>query len=109
MAKDPREGAGAKGPQAKPGQQAISVKYVDRPEVSESFADSVNAVSFDGQTLRIEFGVTRFDHVSSQRPTSGRRYPATRVVLTRGAAMEMINRLQQMATAITQAAQGKQS
>lgn len=109
MAKDPREAAAAKGPQVKPGQQAISVKYVDLPEVSETFSDSVNAVSFDGQTLRIEFGVTRFDHVSQQRPTSGRRYPAARLVLTRGAAMEMINRLQQMATAITQAAQGKQS
>ncbi|MEX0589946.1 MAG: hypothetical protein WD207_02545 [Xanthobacteraceae bacterium] len=110
MAKDPRETT-AKLSQDKPGQQgqALTIKYVDLPELDETFADSVNAVSFDGQTLRIEFGVTRFDQAAAQKPTSGRRYPACRMVLTRAAAMEMINRLQQMATAITQAGQGRQS
>jgi hypothetical protein len=88
--------------------QSLAIKYVDLPELPETFADSVNSVSFDGQTLRVEFGVTRFDQSSSsQRPTSGRRYPASRIVLTRTAALEMINRLQQVATAITQSGQGK--
>jgi hypothetical protein len=85
----------------------VAIKYVDLPELSETFADSVNAVSFDGQTLRLEFGVTRFDQASEQRPTTGRRYPASRIVLTRSAALEMINRLQQVATAITQSGQAK--
>jgi hypothetical protein len=87
--------------------QQLAIKYVDLPELAETFADSVNSVSFDGQTLRVEFGITRFDQASDQRPTSGRRYPASRIVLTRSAAIEMINRLQQVATAITQAGQGK--
>jgi hypothetical protein len=87
--------------------QQLAIKYVDLPELAETFADSVNSVSFDGQTLRVEFGITRFDQASDQRPTSGRRYPASRIVLTRSAALEMINRLQQVATAITQAGQGK--
>jgi predicted transcriptional regulator len=110
MAKDVREGpikpvervsstAAARSP--------LTIKYVDRPEMAETFADSVNSVSFDGQTLRVEFGVTRFDQAAGQKPTSGRRYPAARIVLTRSAALEMIGRLQQMANAIAQAGQQK--
>jgi hypothetical protein len=104
MAKDPRESLG-KATTDKPAQtrSALAIKYSDLPELGETFADSVNSVSFDGQTLRIEFGVTRFDQTAGQQPTSGRRYPACRLVLTRTAALEMIGRLQQMATAITQA------
>ena len=111
MAKDPREGP------IKPVERAsatagtarapLTIKYIDLPEMAETFADSVNSISFDGQTLRIEFGVTRFDQAAAQKPTSGRRYPATRMVLTRSAALEMVNRLQQMATAISQSAQPK--
>jgi hypothetical protein len=112
MAKDPREGP------VKPVERAsatatarapLSIKYVDLPEMAETFADSVNSISFDGHTLRIEFGVTRFDQTAGQKPTSGRRYPATRMVLTRGAALEMVNRLQQMAAAISQTTQSKTS
>lgn len=102
MAKDPRDTTTKDDPAAP--RQGLAIKYVDLPELSETFADSVNSVSFDGQTMRIEFGVTRFDQAAGQKPTSGRRYPACRIVLTRSAAVEMINRLQQMATAITQSA-----
>jgi hypothetical protein len=98
--------AGSQTSPARPA-QSLAIKYVDLPDLPETFADSVNSVSFDGQTLRVEFGVTRYDHASEQRPTSGRRYPASRLVLTRGAAVEMINRLQQVATAITQSGQSK--
>jgi hypothetical protein len=98
--------AGSQAGQARPA-QSLAIKYVDLPELPETFADSVNSVSFDGQTLRVEFGVTRYDHASEQRPTSGRRYSASRLVLTRGAAVEMINRLRQVATAITQSGQSK--
>jgi hypothetical protein len=110
MAKDPREGPikpVERSTVTSATRQPLTIKYVDRPELTETFADSVNSVSFDGQTLRIEFGVTRFDQAAGQKPTSGRRYPATRIVLTRSAALEMINRLQQMAAAIAQAGQTK--
>jgi hypothetical protein len=113
MARDPREGpikpverasaAGAAGGAT----SSMTIKYIDLPEMAETFADSVNSISFDGQTLRIEFGVTRFDQAAAQKPTSGRRYPATRMVLTRSAALEMVNRLQQMAAAISQSTQQK--
>ncbi len=80
-----------------------NIRYVDRPEISETFADTVSGVTFDGQTLRLEFAVTRLDEVRPNTPISGRRYPTCRVVLPPTAAVDLINRMQQVATALTQA------
>ena len=55
------------------------------------------------QALRIEFGVTRFDEVKANSPITGRRYPACRLVLPPAAAVDLINRMQQIANALTQA------
>ena len=82
---------------------AASVRYVDRADMVETFADSVTGLIFDGQTLRIEFGVTRFDDVKPNAPITGRRYPACRLVLPPVAAVDLINRMQQIAAALTQA------
>jgi hypothetical protein len=49
-------------------------------------------LSFDGQPLRIEFAVTRMDDAKPDTPMTGRRYPACRLVLPPGAAVELINR-----------------
>jgi hypothetical protein len=83
--------------------QAPTVRYVDRPECEETFADSVTQVYFDGQTLRLELCVTRLDELKPNTPTTGRRYPVQRLVLTPNAAVELINRMQQVANALTQA------
>jgi hypothetical protein len=80
-----------------------TIRYLDRPDVQETFADSVTGLVFDGQTLRIEFGVTRLDEVKPNTPITGRRYPACRIVLPPAAAVDLINRMQQIATALTQA------
>ncbi len=89
---------------AKPGEaQSATVRYVDRPECQETFADSINHVYFDGQSLRLEFGITRLDEVKPNTPVTGRRYPAQRMVLTPTAAVELINRMQQVGAALTQA------
>ncbi len=88
---------------AQRGRQAATIRYVDRPEIAETFADAVTGVMFDGQTLRIEFAVTRLDEVKPNTPITGRRYPACRVVLPPGAAVDLINRMQQIAAALTQA------
>ena len=81
----------------------VTLRYVDRPELAETFADSISHLSFDGQSLRIEFAVTRMDDAKPNTPLTGRRYPAARLVLPPGAAVELINRMQQIATALTQA------
>jgi hypothetical protein len=83
--------------------QAATIRYIDRPDIEEVFADSVSGLVFDGQTLRIEFGVTRLNEVKPNTPITGRRYPACRVVLPPAAAVELINRMQQIATALAQA------
>src|SRR5437660_855236 len=41
-------------------QQSGPARYVDLPDLTETFADSVHTMVWDGQTLRIEFCVTRF-------------------------------------------------
>jgi hypothetical protein len=87
----------------KPSPTQATYRYVDRPELAETFADSIHALFFDGQSLRIEFGVSRVDEVKSNVPVMGRRYPACRLVLTPAAAIDLINRMQQVASALTQA------
>ena len=82
---------------------APTIRYLDRPEITETFADSVTGVVFDGQTLRLEFAVTRLDEIKPDTPITGRRYPTCRVVLPPMAAIDLINRMQQIATALTQA------
>src|SRR4051794_18123887 len=83
--------------------QTATLRYVDRPDCAETFADSINNMYFDGQSLRIEFGITRLDEMKPNTPVTGRRYPAQRIVLTPGAAVELINRMQQVGVALTQA------
>jgi hypothetical protein len=89
---------------AGPGErQPATIRYLDRADMEETFADSISGLIFDGQTLRIEFGVTRFDEVKANTPITGRRYPACRLVLPPAAAVDLINRMQQIANALTQA------
>jgi hypothetical protein len=83
--------------------QTATLRYVDRPDLEETFADSVSGLLFDGQMLRLEFAVTRLDEVKPNTQLTGRRYPACRVVLPPAAAIDLINRMQQIATALTQA------
>ena len=78
-------------------------RYVDQPELAETFADSINSLLFDGQSLRIEFGVSRLDEMKQNVPATGRRYPACRLVLTPAAAIELINRMQQVGSALAEA------
>jgi hypothetical protein len=86
----------------KPHPISATFRYVDQPALAETFADSINVLLFDGQSLRIEFGVSRVDEVKPNAPLTGRRYPACRLVLTPLAAIDLINRMQQVASALTQ-------
>ena len=79
-----------------------TVRYVDKPDCVETFADSINSVFFDGQTMRIEFGITRMDDMKKDQPLTGRRYPACRLVLAPAAAIDLINKMQQTAAALQQ-------
>jgi hypothetical protein len=91
-------------PGASPAQrQAATIRLVDRPDLAETFVDSVSGLVFDGQTLRIDFAVTRLDEIKPNTPVTGRRYPACRLVLPPAAAVDLINRMQQIGEALAQA------
>ncbi len=106
---DNASAAGSADPSAQgvPERQPPAIRYVDRPDMPETFVDSITALVFDGQTLRIEFGVTRFDEMRPNSQVTGRRYPACRLVLPPAAAAELLGRMQQTAAAIAQARAAK--
>ena len=79
------------------------IHYLDRPDCLETFADSITGLTFDGQTLRLEFAVTRADEVKPNAPVTARRYPVCRLVLQPLAAVDLINRMQQVGAALTKA------
>jgi hypothetical protein len=83
--------------------QAPRIQNVDLPDCMETFADTVTNITFDGQTLRIEFGVTRMDEVKKGLTPTGKRYPVCRLVLPTIAAVDLINKMQQTAAAMEQA------
>jgi len=103
MSPEPTAQTSPAGATSAPERPQATVRYLDRADMEETFADSINGLIFDGQTLRIEFGVTRFDDVKPNMPITGRRYPACRLVLPPAAAVDLINRMQQIAAALTQA------
>lgn len=88
---------------AAPPRPAVTLRYLDRPDCLETFADSISGLSFDGQTLRLEFAVTRMDDVKPDAPVTGRRYPVCRLVLQPLAAVDLINRMQQVGAALAKA------
>jgi len=83
-------------------QTQVKYQYVDRPEIAETFADFVNRIQFDGQTLRFEFCVTRMEEQAAGGPT-GLRYPACRLVLSTAAAVDLMNKMQQITAGLIKA------
>src|SRR6266850_4356959 len=85
-------------------QQSAPARYMELPELGETFADSVHTMVWDGQTLRVEFCVTRF---AESAPAGGaaetKRYPVCRLVLTAPGVAGLYNRLQQTVTALAEA------
>ena len=92
--------------EAAAGQRRTNLQYVERIDVAETFADSVQSTVFDGQTLRIEFCVTRVSE-RGRGSSVARRVPACRLVLTVPAAVDLSNRIQRIAARLTQARPGR--
>ncbi len=83
-------------------QPQVQVRQVDLPDLKETFVDSVTGIFFDGQSLRINLGVTRFEQTSAASEANAHRFPACRLVLTPGAGIELANHLQQLIAKLTQ-------
>jgi hypothetical protein len=88
-----------------PQQQVIEIQYVNRPEVSETFADLLERVTVDGatNTLRMEFCVVRMDDPKAgQDRQTGNKYTAARLILPMSGLLDMINKFQQIAAVMEQ-------
>lgn len=76
------------------------VQDVDRPELNETFADSMALSTFDGAAARLTFCVSRMQEPEPGKPAKFKRYPVCRMVLTPDATVELFNRLNQMMGAL---------
>jgi hypothetical protein len=86
----------------------VQFRYEDRPELLETFSDSVGHWHFDGSTLRVDFLITRFDPIKSPEPRSGRRLPVCRLALTTAGAIELLNECRRITVALEKAGLVKQ-
>ena len=84
-------------------QPQVQWQYVDRLDVAETFADFVQRIQFDGQTLRLEFAVSRLEDQRPPAQPSGKRYPACRLVLSASAAVDLMNKMQQITAGLIKA------
>jgi hypothetical protein len=89
-------------------QPPLSVSHVDIAELTESFADSISNVVWDGQTLRIDLSVTRYPP-PEQMASGAKRYPVCRLVLTATAAADLYDRLRQSSAAIAKGAEARKT
>jgi len=83
--------------------QTPTFRQLDRPDCAETFADSITGVFFDGQTLRIEFSVSRLDQAKPGAPLTGHRIPACRLVLPPSTALDLVQKMQQVGATLSKA------
>lgn len=83
----------------------IDLRYEDRPELLETFADNVQRMNFDGRTLRIEFCVARMEDPApgkAGKPAkrTGRSLPVCRLVLDLDGAVDLFNKINTLQAAM---------
>jgi len=74
--------------------QEEQIRYIDLPDVLETFVDSVKSVAFDGDTARIELCVTRVDSLKPKDTPTARRYPVCRLAMTPESFLSLANQFQ---------------
>ena len=77
------------------------LRYEDRPELSETFADTVQRMTFDGRTLRIEFCAVRMDEPDAKaKKRTGKPVPVSRIVLDPDGPVDMLNKMNSLQAAL---------
>lgn len=80
---------------------ATDLRYQDRPDLAETFADTVQTLTFDGRTLRVEFCVARLDEPDPKaKKRTGRAVPVVRLVLDLDGAVDMFNKVNSLQAAL---------
>ncbi len=91
----------AKAPTAPKPEAPMDLRYVDRPDLVETFADNVQRMSFDGRTMRIEFCVRRADEPDPKaKGKTGRAVPVVRLVLDLDGAVDLFNKINSLQAAM---------
>jgi hypothetical protein len=75
---------------------------VPHHEVSETFADQVGAIMFDGSILKIDFVAVRLGAAMPPAPTTGERHVVARLVLSPTGTIDLINQVKKLADQLTQ-------
>ena len=76
------------------------LRYEDRTDLVETFADNVQRMTFDGRTLRVEFCVARMDDPDPKaKKRSGRSVPVIRLILDLDGAVDMFNKINNLQAA----------
>ncbi|HEX9140556.1 MAG TPA: hypothetical protein VF848_12255 [Steroidobacteraceae bacterium] len=71
------------------------VPYVDLPDLAERYVDQVRLTHFDGQTVRVEFAVSR-PHVVQANRSESALYPVARLVMSPFCALALQEQLSQL-------------
>ena len=80
-----------------PTQFNVPATQVDRPEVTETYGDTIRAVWFDG-TWRVEIDVTRLDaSKGGAESMTATQVPSCRLVLSAAAGLTLLEKLTQLA------------
>jgi hypothetical protein len=82
--------------------QNLVATFVDRPDLPETFGDSIKAIWFDGNTWRIEVTVTRIQTAAPPTPISSTQYPSCRLTLSAAAGLDLLNKLTEVAASLEQ-------
>jgi hypothetical protein len=68
--------------------------YLDRLEISETFADSMWRINVEGGVAKLEFVVNRLDDPQPSTPLTGKVITAARIVVPLPSLLEMMAKLQ---------------
>jgi hypothetical protein len=82
---------------------ARKAPIVAHHEVSETFADQVGAIMFDGSMLKIDFVTVRLTGSAPPGNPAGERHVVARLVLSTGGTMDLINQVKRLADQMAQA------
>jgi hypothetical protein len=75
-------------------QAAPQLQYVDQPEISETFVDSLGRWTFENALVKMEFLVNRMDDLNPSGPPTGRAMTACRIVIPLPGMIDMLGKLQ---------------
>ena len=81
---------------------ARKLPIIPHHEVSETFADQVGAMMFDGSLLKMDLVAVRLGAAMPPAPMIGERHVVARLVLSPSGTVDLINQVKRLADQLTQ-------